>query len=154
MDTLQLALDIALETQESKAKDIKILDLRNLVAYADYFIICSGTSDRHVQSIADRVHLKLKKDRQKLPLSFEGRTSGQWVLLDYGDVVLHVFLDPQRRYYGLEEFWAQAPEVSSAAPASKPRKKAAGTRKISGPSPAKKTQKKPARRSAASRKKK
>lgn len=112
MDTLELAKAIAQEAADTKAKDLKLLDLRDLVSYTDYFILATGTSDRHVKSIADRVHMKAKKSLGRLPISYEGFQSGQWVLLDYGDVVLHVFLEDQRKYYGLDAMWADAPVVS------------------------------------------
>ncbi len=111
MDTFNLAKTIATEANETKALDLKILDLRSLTSFTDYFIITTGTSNRHVQSIADRVHIKLKKELHRLPLSFEGYSAGQWILLDYGDVVLHIFLEDQREYYGLDEFWTKAPSI-------------------------------------------
>ena len=112
MEPIDLARKIAAEALDTKARDLKLLDLRGLVSYTDYFILGTGTSDRHVRSIADRVHLKVKKELGRLPLSYEGQESGNWVLLDYGDVVLHLFLPEHRRYYGLDEFWAQAPALS------------------------------------------
>ncbi len=115
MDSRQLANIIAAEALETKAKDLKILDLRNLVSYTDYFILATGTSDRHLQAIADRVNLKLKHSHHRLPLSLEGYRAGQWVLLDYGGAVLHVFLPEHRVFYGLDELWADAPLVSGAA---------------------------------------
>ncbi|MCE9625441.1 MAG: ribosome silencing factor [Deltaproteobacteria bacterium] len=114
MDTLVLAKEIAQEALDTKAQDLKILDLRELVSYTDYFILCTGTSDRQVKAIADRVHMKLKKKDGRLPISYEGLQSGQWVLLDYGDVVLHVFLEGQRQYYGLDQMWSDAAEISIA----------------------------------------
>ncbi len=152
MDTLQLAQNIAREAVETKAKDLELLDLRDLVSYTDFFILCTGTSDRHVKSIADRVHLKLKHELGRLPVSYEGLQSGQWVLLDYGDVVLHVFLEEQRKYYGLDEMWHDAPRLpvggtvvplqrraAKKRPAAKPRKKPAAKRKpAKKKSPAKK----------------
>ena len=111
MESLNLAQQIAEEVQDTKGKEIEILDLKKLVSFTDYFILVSGTSDRHVQAIADRVNLRLKKDLGRLPMNFEGYASAQWVLLDYGDVVLHVFRPEQREYYGLDDFWVQAPRI-------------------------------------------
>jgi len=111
MESLELARIIAREALDTKAKALKILDLKKLVSFTDYFIVATGTSNRHVQAIADRVSLKLKKELQKLPLTYEGYANGQWVLLDYGDVVLHVFLPEQREYYGLDKLWSDAPQV-------------------------------------------
>ncbi len=111
MDTLELAKKIAHEAHETKAKDLKVLDLQGLVSFTDYFVLATATSTRHSQAMADRVYLKIKKDLGRLPISYEGHASGQWVLLDYGDVVLHVFLPDQRELYGLDEFWVDAPEI-------------------------------------------
>src|ERR671918_1022075 len=97
METIELARKIASEALDTKVRDLKLLDLRGLVSYTDYFILGTGTSDRHVRSAADRVHFKVKKELGRLPLSYEGQDSGNWVLLDYGDVVLHLFLEDQRR---------------------------------------------------------
>jgi len=112
METIELARKIAAEAIDTKIKDLKLLDLRGMVSYTDYFILGTGTSDRHVRSTADRVHMKVKKELGRLPLSYEGQESGNWVLLDYGDVVLHLFLEDQRSYYGLDQFWSQAPVLS------------------------------------------
>jgi ribosome-associated protein len=145
MNTLHLAKTIAEEANETKALDLKILDLSKLTSFTDYFILATGTSSRHVQSIADRIHLKLKKEQHRLPLSFEGYPSGQWILLDYGDVVLHVFLENQRQYYELDEFWATAPVIdfNSGKPKKSPAKKPKTTKKKKSPkpSPAKKKKK-------------
>lgn len=109
MDSLSLAQIIAQEVLDTKGQDLKILDLRNLVSYTDYFVLVTGTSDRHVQAMADRINVKLKKEFGLLPLTFEGYALGQWVLLDYGDVVVHLFQPEARAFYALEEFWQDAP---------------------------------------------
>ncbi|MFO1463951.1 MAG: ribosome silencing factor [bacterium] len=154
MDTLQLAQSIAREALDTKAKDLQLLDLRDLVSYTDFFILCTGTSDRHVKSIADRVHLKLKRDQGKLPVSYEGLQEGRWVLLDYGDVVLHVFQDEQRKFYGLDEMWADAPRL--AVPGEKPpaQRKAAKRRPTAKPGKRKAAAKRaPAKRKSPPKKK-
>lgn len=93
------------ELEDAKAQDLKVIDLRGRSAFTDYFIIATGSSDRHVQALADKVHLKLKHEGHLLPLNFEGYDQGQWVLLDYGDFVIHLFQPEFREYYDLEEFW-------------------------------------------------
>ncbi|KAB2842202.1 ribosome silencing factor [bacterium] len=159
METLALAKEIAQEALDTKAQDLKLLDLRDLVSYTDYFILATGTSDRHVKSIADRVHLKVKKKLGRLPISYEGLQSGQWVLLDYGDVVLHVFLEEQRKYYGLDAMWADAPVISmdgqGPAAKAKPAKKAAAKpkKRTAAKRPAKPAKKAPAKKSPAKKKK-
>jgi ribosome-associated protein len=99
------------ELANTKGQDLMVLDLRPLVSFTDYFVLVTGNSDRHVQALADKVHLRLKKDHQLLPLTFEGFEAGQWVLLDYGDFVIHIFQPNTRDYYGLEEFWGDAPRL-------------------------------------------
>lgn len=159
METLALAKEIAQEALDTKAQDLKLLDLRDLVSYTDYFILATGTSDRHVKSIADRVHLKVKKKLGRLPISYEGLQSGQWVLLDYGDVVLHVFLEEQRKYYGLDAMWADAPVISldGQGPAAKaqPAKKTAAKpkQKTEAKRPAKPAKKAGGKKSPAKKKK-
>ena len=86
-----------------KAEQIETLDVRDKTSVAEYFVVCSGTSDRHVQSIAERVAEKLAINRVK-PLRVEGERSG-WVLQDYGDVILHVMKEEQRQFYDLETLW-------------------------------------------------
>ena len=92
---------------EKKAKDLVILNVKEISAFADYFIICSGTSDRQVRAIAAAIQENLKK-ADILPLGIEGEAAGQWVLMDYDDVIIHIFLDPVRDFYDLERLWSEA----------------------------------------------
>ena len=108
-ELVQVVVD---ELNDTKGQDLKVLDLRKLVSFTDYFIIVTGTSDRHVQAMADKVNLKLKKEHQLLPITFEGYDQGQWVLLDYGDFVLHIFQPETREHYSLDDFWGNAPQLS------------------------------------------
>ena len=89
---------------QKKAKDILVLNLSKLSAFTDYMIICSGTSEREVQAIAQAIQLFLKKADIR-PLGVEGEANGQWVLLDYDDVVISVFYEPFRTFYDLENLW-------------------------------------------------
>lgn len=92
---------------DMKAEQIELLDLKEKTSMTDYFVICSGTSDRHVDSIADKIvdHLRDLKSR---PLRREGDRSG-WILLDYGDVIAHVMKEEQRQFYDLETLWKMRP---------------------------------------------
>ena len=108
--SLRKALLCARAAIDKKAQNLKILDLRELSSFTEYFIVCSGTSDRHVQTIVDSASGELREEKIGT-LSTEGYTEGRWVLMDLGDVVLHVFLDPLREYYDLERLWADAPRV-------------------------------------------
>ena len=96
---------------EKKAKDLIILKVKEISAFADYFIIASGTSDRQVRAIADAIQENLKK-AGILPLGIEGEAAGQWILMDYSDVIIHIFLDNVRAFYDLERLWSEAPRMA------------------------------------------
>jgi ribosome-associated protein len=101
----------AVRAAESKqAKDIRVLDLREVTTFADYFIICSGTNTRQIQAICEEIGVQLKKSGE-LPNSLEGYSNAEWVLADYGDYVVHVFSEKARTYYDLERLWRDAKVV-------------------------------------------
>lgn len=104
------ALACARAAIDKKAENVKILDLTEISGFTDYFVICSGMSDRQVQSIADSVDQTITSMGSDI-LSAEGYAEGRWVLMDMGDVVVHVFLDALREYYDLEALWADAPRL-------------------------------------------
>jgi ribosome-associated protein len=85
-----------------------LLDLGPETIIADYFVICSANSDRQAKALADAVRLRVKEEIKRLPFAIEGQAHSGWVLLDYGNVVVHVFLEEERSYYNLEELWKQA----------------------------------------------
>jgi ribosome-associated protein len=93
-----------------KAENIKVLDLKEISSFTDYFVVCSGHSDRQVQAIADSIVIQLKEDGFT-PISVEGYREGRWVVVDFGDVVIHVFLDALRDYYDIENLWHDARKV-------------------------------------------
>ena len=95
-----------------KAIQVVILDVRNLTSYADVFIICSGRSNRQVTAIADFVQRDLKKKGKK-PINVEGKKEGHWVLMDYGDVIIHIFYESSRDFYDLESLWIDAKPLSA-----------------------------------------
>ncbi|MEW5909100.1 MAG: ribosome silencing factor [Thermodesulfobacteriota bacterium] len=95
-----------------KALNVVILDVHNLTSVADAFIICSGRSNRQVTAIAEHLHEDLKK-QGFIPLSFEGKKEGHWVLLDYGQVIIHIFYEPMRRLYDLEGLWVDAKKIEN-----------------------------------------
>jgi ribosome-associated protein len=97
-------------TLQKKAKEIVVLNLKEISAFTDYMIICSGTSEREVQAIAQAIQLFLKKAEIR-PLGVEGESNGQWVLLDYDDVVISVFYEPVRTFYNIENLW-DAPRMN------------------------------------------
>lgn len=96
---------------EKKAKDFIVLNVKGISAFADYFIICSGTSDRQVRAIASSIQESLKNSGI-LPLGSEGEATGKWVLLDYDDVIIHIFLESVRSFYDLERLWVEAPQMA------------------------------------------
>jgi ribosome-associated protein len=95
---------------EKKAQDPVLLELKGISSITDYFLLCSGRSDRQVQAIAQGIEEDLKK-RGIQPLGQEGMVKGRWILLDYEDVVVHIFLDPVRKFYDLEGLWIDAQRV-------------------------------------------
>jgi ribosome-associated protein len=97
---------------DRKALDIVQLDLRGMIGYADYFVICTGRTDRQTRSIHDGIHLGMKA-HGLLPRRVEGLTEGRWVLLDYLDVVVHVFTPDTREFYRLEQLWGEAPALAA-----------------------------------------
>jgi ribosome-associated protein len=102
---------VAVHAADSKqAKEIRVLDLREITSFADFFVICSGSNSRQIQAIADEVHLRLKKAGEH-PNSIEGYENAEWVLMDYGDYLIHVFSEKARTYYDLERLWRDAMRV-------------------------------------------
>jgi ribosome-associated protein len=103
-----LARKIGNLLSDKKALDIIILDVRGMTSYADYFVVASGESDRQVSAMAEHVLTKLKETEGLRPIGHEGMETGQWVLLDYGEVVAHLFFSEMRAHYDLEGLWADA----------------------------------------------
>lgn len=117
--TAQKSLDIPARVRgavsaalDLKALDLKVLHLEPVTDFTDYFILASGTSDRQVQAMCDAVMERLGRDGVD-PLHVEGLTSGKWVLVDYGDFVVHVFDEERRGFYGIERLWNDAPDVTA-----------------------------------------
>jgi ribosome-associated protein len=105
-----LALSAAQAIDEKKGEDVLLLDVSGLLVVTDVFLLASGTSTRHVRSLMDDAEVALREiDRR--PIRREGAEYGEWVLLDYGDVVIHVFEKETRSYYDLERLWADAPQI-------------------------------------------
>ena len=107
---LELARRIVDLAEDKKAADIVLLDLSALTTLADYFVICSGGSERQLDAIADGIVSALRDEKTK-PYGREGTPASHWVLLDFGSVVVHIFTPPERDYYGLEKHWGEARTV-------------------------------------------
>lgn len=111
MQSKDRALLCASYALDKKALDLRILEVKGLSTLTDYLVIGTGRSDRQVQSVADSVHLGLKKEHNTLPLGMEGMKEGRWVLIDYGDVMVHIFQESVRHFYDLDGLWSEAAEI-------------------------------------------
>jgi len=110
-DDFDLCRVAAAAAADKKADRPVILDVGRLLGIVDAFVICSAGNDRLVRTIADEVELRVKQDGGPSPLRVEGKDEATWILLDYGDFLVHVFLDEWRAYYDLERLWKDAPRV-------------------------------------------
>ena len=111
-ETMEPLRTAARAAADKKAFQIVALEVSELTSYTDNLLICSGASDRQVLAIADEVQLQLKEAGRR-PLHVEGQRRSAWVLLDYGDFVIHVFTEERRAYYGLDGLWGDAPKVDA-----------------------------------------
>jgi ribosome-associated protein len=109
-ESREAAVAAARSASAKQAEGVAILDVHGLIVITDYFVIASGETDRQVRTIVEEVE-KALRDLGRKPVRREGETEGRWVLLDYVDVVVHVFADEEREYYDLERLWRDAPRV-------------------------------------------
>jgi ribosome-associated protein len=107
---LDLARRIVEVAEDKKAADIVLLELAPLTTLADYFVICSGGSERQLDAIADGIISSLRDEKVR-PIGREGTPASHWVLIDFGSVIVHIFTPPEREYYGLEKHWSEAKTV-------------------------------------------
>lgn len=107
---LDLARRVVELAEDKKAADIVLLELGPLTTLADYFVICSGGSERQLEAIADGIVSALRDDRVR-PIGREGTAASHWVLIDFGSVIVHIFTPPERDYYGLEKHWSDAKTI-------------------------------------------
>lgn len=107
---VRLAVAAALD---KKAFNLDVLSVGELTSIADYFILTSASNERQAQAIGESITSKLKEDLGVKPLLVEGMTPGRWVLLDFGDFIVHIFTEDVRRFYGLERLWGDAPNVTA-----------------------------------------
>ena len=107
-----LAERIAAIAADKKAIDVRVLDLRGVVTYTDFFVVCSGNTERQTKAIHDAVYQELKDGERLLPRRTEGEREARWILLDYLDCVVHIFTPEAREYYRLEQLWGEAPARS------------------------------------------
>jgi ribosome-associated protein len=108
--TPEAVLEAAAElAADRKAIDIVQLDLRGIIGYTDYFLICTGRTDRQTKAIHDAIYQGMKSEHGRLPRRVEGLPQARWILMDYLDVIVHVFTPDTREYYRLEQLWGEAP---------------------------------------------
>ena len=105
---VKLAIECA---SEKKAFDMSALDLREIASFAEFFILCSGANQRQVQAISDEIEEQLKKQLNQRPVRIEGYRTAEWVLMDYGDFIVHIFEKNARDFYDLERLWRDAKKV-------------------------------------------
>ncbi len=109
-DSKQKALSIARSALDKSASDVLVLEVEQLTSIADYFVIASGESERQVKAIANHIGREMSKQYGSTPL-MEGAGTSMWILLDFGDIVVHVFKTDIRQYYALEKMWSDAPRI-------------------------------------------
>ncbi len=109
-ENIRLALTCA---GEKKAVNTVVLDLREIASFTEFFVITSGTNQRQVQAIADEIQEQLKKQLNSRPIRTEGYNTAEWILLDYGDFIAHVFDQKSREFYDLERLWRDAKKVDT-----------------------------------------
>jgi ribosome-associated protein len=109
MEPAELAKEVARYAADKKAADIVELDLRGVLGYTDYFVVCSGNSARQAKAIQDGILAGLKRDHRTTPRRVEGSAEAGWILMDYLDVVVHVFTPATRDFYRLEQLWGEVP---------------------------------------------
>jgi ribosome-associated protein len=108
LENIELARQIVDALEDKKAENILLLDLRPDAIIADFFVICSANSDRQIKALAENVREVVKTNYEMLPYSVEGESDSGWVLMDYGNVIVHIFSEELRHYYDLESLWRQA----------------------------------------------
>ena len=113
---------------DKKADDLVILDLRGKSDFTDYFVICHGTSDRQILTITESIEQRLRRDLGLRPHNVEGRRTAEWILMDYIDFVVHVFVHERRSFYRLERLWGDAPRLDLSS-------KLGGSGRLARPSP-------------------
>ena len=111
LSSLEVAKLVSAAALDKKAENLIVLDVSEISSFADYFVIMSGRSTRHVQGLAEAIDSKIRSKRTK-DTNSEGLREGLWVLLDYNDVVVHIFYNEVRKFYDLEGLWHDAPRIS------------------------------------------
>jgi ribosome-associated protein len=106
-----LARRIASVALDKKAREVAVLDMREVVAYTDFLVVCTGNTERQTQAIEDAIYRELKDDEGRTPERVEGKPEAKWILMDYLDCVVHIFTPAARDYYRLETLWGEVPAL-------------------------------------------
>lgn len=114
---------------DKKAIGLEVLDVGELTSLADYFVICSGSTERQTGAIADSIEERLREKLDTRPHMVEGVSPGRWILMDYGDFIIHIFTEETRRFYALDRLWGDAPDVTEAIASGEEKKKTRNARK-------------------------
>ena len=123
IDRIETRVKEAVEAAlDKKAIALEVLDVGELTSLADYFVICSGGTERQTGAIADAIEERLREKLHTRPHMVEGVTPGHWILMDYGDFIIHIFTEETRRFYALDRLWGDAPDVTEAISAGEPKK--------------------------------
>lgn len=107
----KLAARCAELAADKKAEHLVALDLRGISNFTDFFVICSGTSEPHLKAIASEIEVRLKQDNKVTPSAVDGYPMSQWIVINYSDVVVHIFHEQKRAFYSLEDLWSDAPRL-------------------------------------------
>ncbi|MCC0175790.1 ribosome silencing factor [Waterburya agarophytonicola K14] len=111
VNSKELALQIAGAAEEKKAQDIVLLDVSDVSYLADYFVIITGFSSTQLKAIAESIEERIEDNYHRLPVRVSGKREGNWIVQDYADVIVHIFLPEEREYYNLEAFWGHAERI-------------------------------------------
>lgn len=150
MEDLDIARACAAFADDKKAENIRILDLRGISPVSDYFVICSALSNPQLRAVRDNIEDEMKDKHGQRPIYKDGDYESQWIIIDYGNVMVHVFTPEKREYYMLEELWNDAPEIALTADAPEPEQRPKKVRVKKEKDPAAK-KKAPAKKAAAKR---
>ena len=110
--SMQLAIAAARTAEENRGRDIIVLDLRDLTCMFDFFVIATGTSRRQLHAMSEEIDHRLEDDLKDKRMGIEGYSESRWILLDYGTVVIHLFDEETRKYFALENLWAEAAKIA------------------------------------------
>ncbi|WP_372369133.1 ribosome silencing factor [Candidatus Uabimicrobium sp. HlEnr_7] len=111
MDSIELAQICAKHAHDRKAQEVSILHVEKNFVIADYFVVCTGNTEKHVKAISQEIEIELKKQHKEKCHHIEGYQEGKWILMDFIDVIVHIYLEGMREFYEIEDLWADSPKI-------------------------------------------